>query len=58
MIHLLWHHFMRENDRGRDLDISFFLIYEGFWMSVIRSDSSDNESSEENSVGTSGFNDE
>ena len=49
---------MRERDQGRVLDVSFSRLLRVLDESVTRSDSSDNESSEENSVGTSGFSDD
>ena len=49
---------MRVRDRERVLDVSFLRLCRVLDESMICSDSSDNESSEENSVGTSGFSDE
>ena len=46
---------MRESDQERVLDVSFLSLWRVLDESVICSDSSDNESSEEDPVGTSGF---
>ena len=42
---------MKEIDQKRVLDVSFLSLWKVLDVSVMRSDSSDNESSEEDSVG-------